>query len=336
MGKKKRQKGRKSPLFANSWRIILVIAVLLLLLIAPFQFHWIEINRRPLTLSSQPAKSTQIIATTPRTPPEQPPTLLARLSAIEPILNHDNLPVAIQTLYELLQQYPEPEAQRRVKARIQHHVSGQIKRLEELGDWVALTQFCRFLIHLDPTYPPYRFKLAQAQMALGNYQDAIETVNLLQYDQPWQKTADKIIKEATEKQRSHSQEETIVPLIAHGTGFLLDAVINRQLTARLMLDTGATLSIITPSLLAKLNMNQKADAQTEQIFTAKGAMEVPTVTLDELAVQDRIVTSVRVGIIDAMEAANFDGLLGMDFLSHYQFIINPADKKLYLSDKRQL
>ncbi|MBF0340611.1 MAG: clan AA aspartic protease [Magnetococcales bacterium] len=201
-----------------------------------------------------------------------------------------------------------------------------------MGDWVQLSDFFKFLTNLDPKYPPYAIKLAQYQMALGHYQEAIQAVNVLQYDHDWKAQAEKIVREANQKGTSVAKGDTMVPLIPHGSGFLVDVMINQKVSARLMLDTGATLSIVTATVAEQVNRYASSQGIFETIQTANGRVEIPVVTLGELAVQNRVQSAFRVGIIKDVEFTGFDGLLGMDFLKNYQFVIDPTDKRLYLSN----
>lgn len=279
-------------------------------------------------LLAQPLTSTPV-----NEPLAKQSDLAKNLAVVENYLAVADIRLALETLYNLQERFSAEEDRRLIQGQIQKNVADYAQRLESLGDWAQLASIFQLLTTLDPKYPPYAFKLAQAQMALGNYQEAIQSVHLLQFDYVWREKADKVMKEAARKQNMSVNGVTNVPLIPHGEGFLLSVTLNQKIIAHLLLDTGASMTIISPAILAKLDLLNDSLGQVRMIQTANGRVEILTVIVDELSVQDRTLSTVRVGVLQETEFSGFDGLLGMDFLSHYQFEMDPADKKLYLSQK---
>ncbi len=106
---------------------------------------------------------------------------------------------------------------------------------------------------------------------------------------------------------------------------------NNAQNAVLLLDTGASLSIISPELLQLLDIPYQSTGRTAWFSTAGGRITAPVITLDSLALDVVVVENIEVGVIGEFDSNPFDGLLGMNFLRHFEFFIDQNERKLQLS-----
>jgi len=96
----------------------------------------------------------------------------------------------------------------------------------------------------------------------------------------------------------------------------------------LMLDTGASLIALPESLHAGLGIDLK-QAQTRTLQTAKGKLEAKVSTLSSVRIGNASVDNVEAAFVDDNLLGNH-GLLGMNVLSRFVFILDDDNNKLTL------
>jgi clan AA aspartic protease (TIGR02281 family) len=115
----------------------------------------------------------------------------------------------------------------------------------------------------------------------------------------------------------------------HGDHFLVAARLADGSSARLLIDTGASMTILTPPIPAR---GGYTDTGQKRVFsTANGRVTAPVYRLDVLSVGDWQVSQIEVGVLELADSPHIDGLLGMNFLRHFQFFIDQNQAMLRLS-----
>jgi predicted aspartyl protease len=71
--------------------------------------------------------------------------------------------------------------------------------------------------------------------------------------------------------------------------------------------------------------------RTGVFSTANGLVQAPVYKLDSLSVGDWHVNHLEIGVLDLDSRSDVDGLLGMNFLNHFQFFIDQNKAVLRLS-----
>jgi clan AA aspartic protease (TIGR02281 family) len=123
--------------------------------------------------------------------------------------------------------------------------------------------------------------------------------------------------------------EIQVPLIPVGGGnFLVETVLNGRVTARLMLDTGASLITLTEEIGNKLGISPYSGSAELPFNTAGGEDWMPLVALEMVAVGSAETRLVEASINSHIK--EIDGLLGMSFLGDFRFEIDRTNKRLTL------
>lgn len=122
-----------------------------------------------------------------------------------------------------------------------------------------------------------------------------------------------------------------VRLERDGGSCYVAARINRRHKARLLLDTGATSVQISPALARRLGIDLDR-ADRVRCTLADGSVTTAGVaTLHEVRLTRTIkVADVRALVLEHDETADSDGLLGMSFLEHFVFQLDPANDVLIL------
>ena len=112
------------------------------------------------------------------------------------------------------------------------------------------------------------------------------------------------------------------PFKRSGQAMVVEATLNRRVTANLLVDTGADLTIIPSAAARELGIDLHAKLPTVRLQTLADSVRVPLVVLDSMEVGGMEVKDVTVAVHDS---PIFDpylsgppGLLGRDFLSHFR------------------
>lgn len=123
-----------------------------------------------------------------------------------------------------------------------------------------------------------------------------------------------------------------VPIESVGSHLLVAARVNDGELARLLIDTGASTTVITPALAARVGLSVPATAVRWPITVAGGGrISIPSVRLASLSVGDARVEDIDVGVYDlAPHRLGVDGILGQSFLGHFTVTIDRDARRLGL------
>jgi predicted aspartyl protease len=97
-----------------------------------------------------------------------------------------------------------------------------------------------------------------------------------------------------------------------------------------MLDTGATHTVISQRLAGILSLRSVGRSA---IQTVGGVIAVTISRLRSLKLGEAEVNDLPIVVHDFSRDPRIDGLLGMDFLSHYRFGLDPQRQVLVLSPR---
>jgi predicted aspartyl protease len=116
---------------------------------------------------------------------------------------------------------------------------------------------------------------------------------------------------------------------------LVGAVLNHKEYVTLLLDTGATRTMLTPETARRLRLQPAADAPKHTAVVIGGqTVEFVIAQLSAIAVGDSVVENVPVGIaLVVPEAPLVDGVLGGDFLQHFSVGLDYTASRLQLAPR---
>ena len=105
-----------------------------------------------------------------------------------------------------------------------------------------------------------------------------------------------------------------------GGTVVIDVLLNRRLTAPMLLDTGADFTVLTKQVARDLQLSSLDHLPTQEFKTAGGTVRLPIATLQSLRVGSAEARDVEVAIdVDGHMPM---GLLGMTFLRHFKVTID--------------
>lgn len=123
-----------------------------------------------------------------------------------------------------------------------------------------------------------------------------------------------------------------VPLVNEGGHVFVDMTLNGRTKARLLLDTGSTVTILTREVADRAGLPRDAGGRDAKIVTSDGRERKATVlTLDSLSAGGAEVRGVDVVVFDSKGKQPYgDGLLGVSYLSRFDFKIDYRRNRLVL------
>ncbi len=103
--------------------------------------------------------------------------------------------------------------------------------------------------------------------------------------------------------------------------------------APMILDTGATITAVSPKILEKLGVTPDPRAPVFTFETAGGQASYPLVMLDEISMGGRSVSPVVAAVCQQCETGDAYGLIGLNFASHYRIQIDQRAGKLVMEPR---
>ena len=131
---------------------------------------------------------------------------------------------------------------------------------------------------------------------------------------------------------SRAARRTEVPVHLYGNAVLVPVSLNGDHAATLLLDTGATMSLLNPELAKRIGAAPRPNAPTATLRIVGGQeITLPMVKLRSIRAGGLLVEDLEVGVYQAMpEKPDVDGLLGADFLRSFRVTVDRASKRLIL------
>ncbi len=118
---------------------------------------------------------------------------------------------------------------------------------------------------------------------------------------------------------------------APGQRITVEGKINGRTPVRLLFDTGADRTLISPKILRDAGV-WLIGAASGPIVGVTGQADAQSITLDSLDVQDARVEKLHVLVFD-MNRPDVDGLLGRDFLDHFHVTLDSSTGTVTLRPK---
>lgn len=204
------------------------------------------------------------------------------------------------------------------------------KEIEETGHYDKMLELYEKLVGGYSDKAVYYYRLAEAQKKLNLFEDALASLSYIAYDGMWGKQARDLA--SVIQQLIDLEEEIKVPVERVGDHFIVTASINGIPGVRLLIDTGASLCGLRPNVANSLGVAIDYDKKAV-INLAVGTTSVPMATVDLFEVGEAKLENLRINVIEMPIGIAEDGLLGMNFLGRFNWLINQEENVLYLGAK---
>ena len=124
-----------------------------------------------------------------------------------------------------------------------------------------------------------------------------------------------------------------IPFEKRGQVVVVEVMLNNSVPARLVVDTGATYTMISAATAKELSIDPQRAPRTMPFQTANGVIQAPLTNLESVIVGGMEVKNLTAAIHDAVPSAQVAGLLGLNFLSNFRLDIDTEKGILHLEKK---
>ena len=235
------------------------------------------------------------------------------------------------------------------------NVSSKIKNeLTAISSFDSIRQLYQKLYDAHPSYAYFQLELAFSYLNLNDTSNAKIAFSAIAYDldvgaqaqeqlallnqieQNERQAQTKAREDLEARQAARNSPDISISLIRAGNSFLVDSSIENKQT-RLLLDTGASITALSPELISRLGLSPTGDVI--RLSTANGVTEsqlylAKKIKLGRFIIRDLVVAEINLG-----DSRNFQGLLGTDLLNkvgaNYSYLIDNENNSLIFKRKRK-
>jgi clan AA aspartic protease (TIGR02281 family) len=195
--------------------------------------------------------------------------------------------------------------------------------------WLELRSLIEEVLLFDSQNPNLQWMLVRAQYQLGQFEYARKTIDPL-LNQPNYKIKARALLAKIEAALRDPQS---IPLSRQGEHFIVQAVMNDTFKVSLMLDTGASISLLSERAFEALSRySEVVYVKDLQLNTAGGIVTTSIYQVDQFTIQGYTINDFIFAVSPYVSEGN-DGLLGMNFLSAFDFYIDQNNNLLILKNK---
>lgn len=126
-----------------------------------------------------------------------------------------------------------------------------------------------------------------------------------------------------------------LPLTQIGDAMLIQVLLNRKQYAHLIVDIGASMTVLSHDLARELDLLSSAEVSLETVQTAGGSVQVTTTHVKEIRAGSAVARNVPVAIHDLPDPLpGVSGLLGMSFLNQFNVTLDAEQGTLHLEPRK--
>lgn len=140
-------------------------------------------------------------------------------------------------------------------------------------------------------------------------------------------------KRMAEEKLADERKPRTIELSRDLQGIALNAILDDKVEAKMVLDTGASITLITRNIADKLRINLDKLQPDMNITVADGRkVSAKHIVIGKVEVQGAQARNVDAAVLlsEAGDVGFGDGLLGMSFLKNFNFKVDQKEKKLIL------
>jgi len=191
----------------------------------------------------------------------------------------------------------------------------------------AVIGLYRLLLNLHADHTPYYLSLTYWLLESGDFYSAEQSLAGAMNDARYQEEVDQFI--ALIEQGDSESSVMTVPISKIGEHFVVPVVINNTHTMELMIDTGATMSVLKTSFVENNMGDLFFNAEPLTMNTANGTVDGKQITIESFILGQHELTDIEVGAVPLPDF-RYDGLLGMNILNRFEFFIDQEQQLLIL------
>ena len=233
---------------------------------------------------------------------------------------------SIDILYKIKDLYISKETKNKIKKELETNISLYLTALNKLNDTQKTFDFLVYLIDKEPQNTLYKYTLAKLYFNLKHYEKSKNLFEEIYYDGLYQNSIAKYIESINKKIKIRAKFKQKIPLQREGNHFYINATINENIKVKLLIDTGATITLINAHLFKNLDLTT---FKTINLSTANGIVKAYITKVEKFSINNLSFDNFEISISKLNK--ELDGLLGMNYLKNFDFYIDQDDSILYLN-----
>lgn len=237
----------------------------------------------------------------------------------------------IDTLYEAKSYAYQVQEIERIERKIRKVVGEYHRTLEGIDAPQKRLTLYQHLTRLEPDYSPYFIELASAQLSLEQLDAARQSLFLVEADPLVAERAQRLLKRIENRVTFSQAAPVSIPLVRRGEHYVVEGWLNGTVSVRLLIDTGASTTVIRKDVLRAAGVSGTAETEVYQFSTANGPVLGKVYRVAALSIAEQNVENIRIAALELPELQDVDGLLGMNYLKHFRFFIDQDRQELRLS-----
>ncbi|NQY64500.1 MAG: clan AA aspartic protease [Alteromonadaceae bacterium] len=205
----------------------------------------------------------------------------------------------------------------------------EIKRLFDLGLWLELAEFTQQVgeFDLEPFYIQWIYAVALYEQ--GDFETSLNELEPLLEQANYKLKATALF----DRIEIALREPSMIPLERQGEHYIVQGLINEDYTVSLMIDTGASISLLSQSAFDQISPHTEFEYVKDiRLNTAGGQVISSIYKVAKFELQGYKVKNILFAVSPYISEGN-DGLLGMNFLSSFDFHIDQNNNLLTLENK---
>jgi len=249
--------------------------------------------------------------------------------------------IAIRQLMELQSYERDPGILGLIQQRLDDWLPPYFDTLMRGRDRERQLAFLNYLVVQQPQNSRYRWELALLQFKLKDYQNAVITLSTLLYDPVWGPKAGALQQRIDQRLALQGDYDLRLPIESVGNQHVLSVRVNGSAIVRLLIDTGATRTLLIPAAVERAGLSLANPVGKVQVSTASDIVEALLVRCS-IDLEPHSITGISSGVLrrdydvfvyDSPMSGGIEGLLGMDVLGQFRFYIDQQEDYLYLRHK---
>ena len=235
---------------------------------------------------------------------------------------------AIKIYKDIIDNSFDVEIEQRSENQVHQLVQKQYSIFSQQALWKDVVEFIEPLLFDEPNYPPYLLMLSKAKIELNQLSSAKEL--LLRLNEFNESPAQ--VEALLQKIEEMMLGESAIPLLKRGVHYIVNGQFDPQSPVNLMIDTGASLSVLSQVAFDNLpNWLSPIFSREVEVSTAGGIVNAQVYKFEQFQISGYRVKSIEFAVMDLENMENIDGLLGMNFLKHFAFQIDQKNNQLILA-----
>jgi len=232
---------------------------------------------------------------------------------------------AYEVQYHVFNETKKSDVIHTARNRVQQEIDALIKNKL----WFELRDLVEQVIVFDPENIRLQWFFVRAEYQLGEFKSARNTIEPLLNEPNFKiKAQELLVKIDTALRKPES-----IPMSRQGEHFIVEGSMNDNFEVSLMLDTGASISLLSEQAFDALSRYSDVTYIKDlQLNTAGGKIIASIYQVAEFSIQDYRVKDFSFAV-SSFSSNHNDGLLGMNFLRNFDFHIDQDNSLLILKNK---